>query len=156
FVERLARLHDAEIDVGGDSERRQDLLGHGGVLAGHDDARSEAIVVAQTANDPQELDCLGTRAEDDGNADGRAPHSERVSGVRCASVRRACSAIVMGSNAVVMVVSSSSKRSSLAAVGIFMPGKNASSLTTSPPRKSSGCKRNDGSMPRILQSLSAE
>jgi hypothetical protein len=64
-VQALVGPHDVEVAVGDDAHRLEDLVHHLAVLPRRDDARPEARLRLQRPGDREELDRLGTGAEDD-------------------------------------------------------------------------------------------
>ncbi len=71
-VERLARLHQVEIDIGRESGDRQHLIEQAAMLRGDAGAHGRGRAAASSARDDgKKLDRLGAGAEDEEDAAGR-------------------------------------------------------------------------------------
>ena len=64
-IERLARGHDVEIDVGNDSGYCKNLVEHLAVLGGHADTNVDAVGALKRVNHGKHLDSFGSCAEHD-------------------------------------------------------------------------------------------
>ena len=64
--QRLARLHQAEVDIGLEAERAQRLIEQFAMLAGRDEQRTHLAGTTQLGEHRRELNALGARTDDEG------------------------------------------------------------------------------------------